>query len=107
MSSYFSETPIYKIWIDLIDIIVPLFSEALLSKSFAVGDVICNRSGVRFVYSNNDRILEIFVYQPERRLICSLRTPKGSNVIYDALISSKEELLVAANSLLEKLKDEL
>lgn len=107
MSDYFSNTPIYKIWIDIIDMFVPLFSDVLLSKSFAVGDVICNRSGVRFFYSNNDRILEIFFYQPERRLICYLKTSKGSNVIYEKPISSKEELLVEANSLLEKIKEEL
>lgn len=107
MSDYFSNTRIYKIWIDIIDIFAPLFSDVLLSKSFAVGDVICNRSGVRFFHSNNDKILEIFFYQPERRLMCSLRTSNGSNVIYDKPISSKEELLVEANSLLEKIKDEL
>lgn len=117
MSNYFSETPIFKIWIELIDIVVPLFSEVLLAKSFTVGDVVCNRSGVHFFYSKADNLLELFYNQSERKFVCFLRNVNSNEVIKwknsqfelfaNKTFTTKQDLVVNINSWLEILKTDL
>lgn len=72
-SNYFLITPVYKIWISIIDIIGPELGFLILNKKYMDGGVISNRAGVKFLFSKKENTLEIVFSLPNTTIYCVLR----------------------------------
>ncbi|WP_192821787.1 hypothetical protein [Rufibacter sp. LB8] len=80
-SSNYSDTPIYKIWVDIIELMIPRFSAWLVNHSFRSQEVVLNRSGVHIYHQKGEIILEIYYSQPNKNLYCLLRDNKTEEIV--------------------------
>jgi hypothetical protein len=72
MQNYFSDTPIYKIWISVIDTLIPR-SEFIISEfNFQFRDIVCNREGIVIVYIKKNFKLELVYAHEYRSFFCRL-----------------------------------
>ena len=78
MDNYFLNTPTYKIWIKLLESIIPGFSSMLKEKTFRFGDINFNQDEVKFHYHNNKEELDIIFHDNSLFLhteeICNFRS---------------------------------
>ena len=73
MNNYFHTTPVYKIWIQIMELVIPAFNFLIETKQYRSGDIICNRAGVLFYFLKNDTSLEIIFSHPNKRFYCLTR----------------------------------
>ena len=93
MTKYFQNTPYYKIWIYVIDCTIPKFSFLITDKLFISGDVICNRSGVHFIFLKDKYILELYFNQPSKQFICTFKDAQTDKIIPFKFTDSEKESL--------------
>jgi len=77
MDNYFLETPIFKIWIDLIDYLTPRTSFLINKLNFQFVDLTCSREGVIKTFKKEEIKLELVFAHENRKFFCRLTECKS------------------------------
>ena len=72
MNNYFFDTPVYKIWIDLIAYLSPNTSFLIHEFQFGFVDLKCSREGVIKTYEKEKNKLELVYRQDNHSFFCRL-----------------------------------
>lgn len=72
MQNYFTDTPIYKIWISVIDIITPKSGFTISEFNYQFKDIVCNRECLVITYVKNNLKLELVYAHEYRSYFCRL-----------------------------------
>jgi hypothetical protein len=78
---YFNDTPVSKSWIDMIDIVIPLFSRHFVDARFQAGNVVYNRKGVSLHFSNELHNGELSYLSSTKTLAFTRRKTKTSQIV--------------------------
>lgn len=72
MNNYFSDTPIYKIWIDVINYLSPRTSFLVDVSKYRFVDLVCKREDVTHTYERDNHKLELVFAYENRSFFCRL-----------------------------------
>lgn len=72
MNNYFSHTPVYKIWIDLIAYTSPRTSFLINEFQYGFVNIVCSREGVVKTYEKGTIKLELIYRQDPASFFCRL-----------------------------------
>jgi hypothetical protein len=81
LDNYINSTPIYKIWVDIIDISISTFSEVLSERAFYLKEVFCDRTGVHIFYMKENDLLEIHYNQIQNGFYCTRKNINSGEFI--------------------------
>jgi hypothetical protein len=76
MENYFSDTPYYKIWGDVIALIIQKSSFISSETSYSFSRIICQKEDVREIFLSEDKQLEIIYGHENRAFLCLLSDSK-------------------------------
>ena len=72
MQNYFIDTPIYKIWISVIDILTPKSGYIISEFNYHFKDIVCSRDCLVVAYIKNNLSLELVYAHEYRSFYCRL-----------------------------------
>lgn len=104
VDNYIAQTPVYKIWVDIIDISITNFSDVLSEKSFLLNEVICNRTGVHFFYVRENDLLEIHYNQIKNEFYSSqknIKTEEAVSIGAMYRLNNRENKIISKNDLID------
>lgn len=81
MQNYFSDTPVYKIWCDVISLLSKKISFISLNFSYSLSKIICQREEVKAIFLLKDLQLELIYAHEYRMFFCLLTNINNQEVI--------------------------
>lgn len=72
MNNYFQDTPVYKIWCDVISILSKKSSFVFLNSPYSFSKIICQREELRAIFLLKDLQLELIYAHENRVFFCLL-----------------------------------
>lgn len=104
--NYINTTPIYKIWVDIIDISITTFSEVLSNKLFYLKEVFCDRTGVHIFYKKENDLLEIHYNQIQNEFYCTrknINTGEFISIGYESRLDNVNNKIHSRNDLINEI----
>lgn len=81
MNNYFSNTPIYKIWIDFIDYLSPRTSFLIDAFHYKFVSIVCRREEVVCTYISNVSKVEMVYAHENRKFYCRVVNSQTDDII--------------------------
>ena len=81
MNNYFLETPVYKIWMEVIDFLSPGSYFLVQNKKYSFENIVCSREEVKYLFSKEFLNLELIYAQEYRLFFARLTDAENGNLI--------------------------